>query len=80
MIMLIDFMISFIHVSNNSSELPEWVAMLEEGQGRLEKRFPAEDFIPELSIGSSNFPHDPEKADGLLAGELIGALNMSLSH
>lgn len=57
----------------------ERVTRLEEGVGRLERRYSADEVVTEVSICVSNLPRDPHKADGMVAGKLVAALDVDLS-
>lgn len=70
--MLIDFMTSFIEIRADISEVHERMTTLEEGLGRLERRFPMEEVVT-----ASNLPRDPHKPDERLG--LIAALDVGLS-
>lgn len=58
----------------------ERVTAPEEGVERLEERFPAEEVVTELRICVGNLPRDPRRPDGVLAGDLVAALDVGLSR
>lgn len=70
----------YTEISAGMAEGRERVTAPEEGVERLEKRFPAEEVVAELRICVGNLPRDPHKADGMLAGDLVAALDVGLSR
>lgn len=68
----------YIELRTGMAEERERVTAPEEGVERLEKRFPAEEVVTELRICVGNLPRDPHKADGMLAGDLVAALDVDL--